>query len=403
MPKQLLLYQFLSWQAPKFAHLPLLRNPDHSKISKRKNPAARLLWFREEGFLPEALVNFLALQGWSMPDGREIFSFDDLVANFDVERFSPVGPIFDVDKLDWMNGKYIEALDDDELMRRVRPFVPGGHDESLRILAPVLKTRVRRLKEVYDQVDFLYTAELNVDREMLAGTGERLADGRRGPGRGRSRACTARGVFDARRGRGPQGRAGAARVEAEAVLHAHPRSDQRQDPDPAASAPMVAALGKERSLDRLRDAIDLLAPGLVARLSQSVNKSVGDSVEQVAPEKIDGQRVRDQFVLELRDLVALVFEAQKFHRAAQCLQAAHHLLRLADRHPRVVSAVDDQQRRADPFDVLDRGQLLEKLSVAFQAAVLGLAQVPAPGARVFEERHEIGDAHQVNAGRRQVR
>ncbi len=140
MPKQLLLYRFMGWQAPKFAHLPLLRNRDRSKISKRKNPAARLLWFREEGFLPEALVNFLALQGWSMADGREIFSFDDIVSNFDVERFSPVGPIFDVDKLEWMNGKYIEALDDDEFLRRAAPFLPApGDTQSLRILAPTSK------------------------------------------------------------------------------------------------------------------------------------------------------------------------------------------------------------------------------------------------------------------------
>jgi len=172
MPKQLLLYRFLDWQPPRFAHLPLLRNPDRSKISKRKNPAARLLWFREEGFLPEALVNFLALQGWSMPDGREIFSFADIVANFDVERFSPVGPIFDVDKLDWMNGQYIAALEDDEFLRRAAPFLPGaGQEESLRILAPHLKTRVKRLKEVCEQVDFLYSGKLDLDRETLAGQG----------------------------------------------------------------------------------------------------------------------------------------------------------------------------------------------------------------------------------------
>src|SRR5919199_1351565 len=125
MPKQLLLYRFFGWEPPRWAHLPVLRNRDRSKISKRKNPAARLLWFQEEGFLPEALVNFLVLQGWSMPDGREIFSFDDVVANFDVERFSPVGPIFDVEKLDWLNGKYIEALSDDELLDCIRPFLPG--------------------------------------------------------------------------------------------------------------------------------------------------------------------------------------------------------------------------------------------------------------------------------------
>ena len=89
MPKHLLLYRCFGWQPPKFAHLPLLRNPDRSKISKRKNPAARLLWFKEEGFLPEAVVNFLALQGWSMPDGREIFGFDDIVGQLRRRALQP--------------------------------------------------------------------------------------------------------------------------------------------------------------------------------------------------------------------------------------------------------------------------------------------------------------------------
>lgn len=168
MPKQLLLYRFLGWDPPRWAHLPLLRNPDRSKISKRKNPAARLLWFKEEGFLPEALVNFLALQGWSMPDGREIFSFDDVVANFDVERFSPVGPIFDVEKLDWMNSQYIQALLDDEFLRRAAPFLPGPAPEGLGVLAPELKTRVKRLKDVCEQVEFLYQGTLEVDAQLFA-------------------------------------------------------------------------------------------------------------------------------------------------------------------------------------------------------------------------------------------
>jgi glutamyl-tRNA synthetase len=169
MPKQLLLYRFFGWEPPRWAHLPLLRNKDRSKISKRKNPAARLLWFQEEGFLPEALINFLALQGWSMPDGREIFSFDDVVANFDVERFSPVGPIFDVEKLDWMNGEYIKALSDDDFLLRASPFLPShAVDPGLRVLAPELKTRVRRLKEVCDQVEFLYQGKLDLDLSLFA-------------------------------------------------------------------------------------------------------------------------------------------------------------------------------------------------------------------------------------------
>jgi glutamyl-tRNA synthetase len=264
MPKQLLLYRFLDWQPPNFAHLPLLRNPDHSKISKRKNPAGRLLWFREEGFLPEALLNFLALQGWSMPDGREIFSFDDLVANFDLERFSPVGPIFDVDKLDWMNGQYIAALDDDEFLRRATPFLPGtGQDESLRILAPHLKTRVKRLKEVGDQVEFLFSGKLELDRELLDGQG----------GASPSAAdalLAAEGVLD-----------NLEDFSTDSVKHALEAEQVRREWKPrpffmpirvAISGkaqtpplfPMLAALGKARSLSRLRDASVLLARGQAA-------------------------------------------------------------------------------------------------------------------------------------------
>jgi glutamyl-tRNA synthetase len=260
MPKQLLLYRFFGWDPPKFAHLPLLRNQDRSKISKRKNPAARLPWFQEEGFLPEALINFLALQGWSMPDGREIFSFDDVVTNFDVERFSPVGPVFDVDKLDWMNGKYIEALSDAEFLRRVDPFLPGpGQEDGLRILAPHLKTRVKRLKEVCDQVEFLYLGELDLDRESM------LKQGAASP-----TALEALMAAESVLG-------GVSDYSTETVQAALEGEMGRREWKPrpffmsirvAISGktqtpplfPMLAALGRERSLTRLRDAIDLLAP-----------------------------------------------------------------------------------------------------------------------------------------------
>jgi glutamyl-tRNA synthetase len=260
MPKQLLLYQFFGWQPPRFAHLPLLRNRDRSKISKRKNPAARLLWFQEEGFLPEALVNFLALQGWSMPDGREIFTFDDVVANFDVERFSPVGPIFDVDKLDWMNGKYIEALSDDEFLRRASPFLPGpGQEDALRVLAPHLKTRVKRLKEVCDQVEFLYLGRIDLERDMLAAQGSAEPTALEA-------LLAAEAAIDA---------SALDSFTDEAIEQALQDERKRRDwkPQPffmpirvAISGktktppltPMIAALGKERSMRRLRDAIDLL-------------------------------------------------------------------------------------------------------------------------------------------------
>jgi len=260
MPKQLLLYRFFGWNPPKFAHLPLLRNPDRSKISKRKNPAARLLWFKEEGFLPAAIVNFLALQGWSMPDGREQFSFDDIVANFDVERFSPVGPVFDINKLDWMNGEYLKKLTDDEFLERARPFLLcSGQDEGLRILAPYLKDRVKRLKHVCEQVEFLYVSDLELDPELLAKQGAASPTAL-------DALMTAEATL-----RHVDG------FDEKAIEHAlDTERDQRGwKPKPfympirvAISGktqtpplvPMIAALGRERALGRLRTAIHLLAP-----------------------------------------------------------------------------------------------------------------------------------------------
>lgn len=166
-PKHLLLYDWFGWKPPRIAHFPLLRNADRSKISKRKNPAARLTWFREQGFLPEALLNFLALMGWSMPDGREIFSLQDMIDSFSWSRFSPVGPIFDMDKLDWLNGQYIQRLPPEEFIRRARPFLPGdGQDDALRRLATPLQERTKRLIEVAEQVDFLFTDALEVDSAL---------------------------------------------------------------------------------------------------------------------------------------------------------------------------------------------------------------------------------------------
>ena len=169
-PKQLLLYEWLGWEAPAWAHFPLLRNRDRSKISKRKNPAARLTWFMEQGYLPEALLNFLALMGFSMPAGREMFSFQELSQSFAWERLSPVGPIFDLEKLDWLNSQYIRALPDDEYLRRLRPFLPAtdaATEDALRRILPLIKERTVRLVQVYEQVDFLYKLDLAVDPALL--------------------------------------------------------------------------------------------------------------------------------------------------------------------------------------------------------------------------------------------
>ena len=179
-PKHVLLYDWLGLPMPAFAHMPLLRNPDKSKISKRKNPAARLTWFREQGFLPEALRNFLALVGYSMADGREIFSFTDMVDSFDWKRVNTVGPVFDLDKLTWLNGHYIRALCADELADRITdhlvltqvlpPEPAPAQRDVVRLATPLVQERMQLLSEAEGMLAFLFVAddELKVTGDAAA-------------------------------------------------------------------------------------------------------------------------------------------------------------------------------------------------------------------------------------------
>ena len=152
MPKHQLLYDAFGWQMPVHYHLPLLRNPDGSKLSKRRNPTG-LGYFRRSGYLPEALLNYLALMGWSMPDEREIFSVADMTAQFDIDRVSVRGPVFDLAKLGWLNGQHIRALDADAFMDRVAAWALNR--EALAPLAPLLQTRTERLSDLVAQADYL--------------------------------------------------------------------------------------------------------------------------------------------------------------------------------------------------------------------------------------------------------
>lgn len=123
-PKHLLLYEAFGWEAPAFAHLPLLLNPDRSKLSKRQGDVA-VEDYLVKGYLPEALVNFIALLGWNPGEGstQEIFSLDELVERFDLSQVNKAGAVFDLRKLDWMNAEYIKALTIPELLERVNPFL----------------------------------------------------------------------------------------------------------------------------------------------------------------------------------------------------------------------------------------------------------------------------------------
>jgi glutamyl-tRNA synthetase len=161
-PKHIQLYKDLGLQPPQWAHMPLLRNADKSKISKRKNPAARLTWFLEQGYLPEALVNFLALLAYPPKVGEEgsdveVFTFEEFSADFDWKKVNPVGPIFDLKKLDWLNGVYIRELEPGQLASRLLPYLerdgvlgdnPGiGQLARLGKVTELIQTRMVLLSE----------------------------------------------------------------------------------------------------------------------------------------------------------------------------------------------------------------------------------------------------------------
>ena len=169
-PKHLLLYRWLGWDAPAFAHMPLLRNTDRSKISKRKNPAARLLWFVEQGYLPEALRNFLQLLAYPPADERsEVSTFEEFIAGFEWSKINTVGPIFDLDKLNWLNGTYIRNLGVEELGDRLVSFV-REHQRSLTDAeaaivsgaAGMLQPRLVLLSDALDQLTFALTPDADL-------------------------------------------------------------------------------------------------------------------------------------------------------------------------------------------------------------------------------------------------
>ncbi len=177
-PKHLLLYGWLGWDAPAFAHMPLLRNTDRSKISKRKNPAARLLWFVEQGYLPEALRNFLQLLAYPTAEGAsEVSTFEEFIAGFDWKKVNTVGPIFDLDKLNWLNGTYIRNLSVSELGDRLVAFVRAQQRELtdaeaaiVHASAAMLQPRLVLLSDAIDQLTFALTpdADLVIDEDARA-------------------------------------------------------------------------------------------------------------------------------------------------------------------------------------------------------------------------------------------
>jgi len=159
-PKYQLLWAAIAPAAPLpvFAHLPLIVNEKRQKLSKRRDKVA-LEQFRDEGYLPEVMGNFLTLLGWSPADGRERFRVDEVVKEFSLADVVPSSAFFDLRKLDAFNGDAIRELPADDLLERVRPFLGDWDPERIRVLLPEVQTRIVRLDDVSPMVDFLYLDE----------------------------------------------------------------------------------------------------------------------------------------------------------------------------------------------------------------------------------------------------
>jgi glutamyl-tRNA synthetase len=193
-PKHLLLYAAFGWPPPRFAHMPLLLNPDRSKLSKRQGDVA-VEDYLDKGYLPEALINFVALLGWTPSEEREIASLDELVAAFALEDVSPSGAVFNHEKLDWLNGKYLRSMPLDRLAERAAPFfvrsgileeadggwrlVKGGgllNMEDLGRLISIERERVKTLSELPEAVAFLFGDAPDYPIQRLAWKGQTMPE-----------------------------------------------------------------------------------------------------------------------------------------------------------------------------------------------------------------------------------
>lgn len=160
-PKHVQLYKAFGWEEPKWYHMPLLRNADKTKISKRKNPVS-LNYYRQEGYLKEAMLNFLALMGWSMPEDKEIFTLDEMINNFTFDRISLGGPVFDLVKLGWVNNHHMRLKDIKKLTELALPYFEEKYDmssvsmEDLEFIVEVLREGAHTLKELASLADIYF-------------------------------------------------------------------------------------------------------------------------------------------------------------------------------------------------------------------------------------------------------
>jgi nondiscriminating glutamyl-tRNA synthetase len=175
-PKHILLFRALGYEVPAFAHLPLILNPDRTKMSKRKSQTA-VGDYIAQGFVREALVNYLAFLGWSTGTEEEVLPLDEIIERFDIAAVHKGGAVFDRDRLEWLNGQWIRRLAPDDLIDRLRPFLEAERaagriervpdDEEVRALLPIIQERLPTLGAIGDLVGFLWVDEVSIDPAQL--------------------------------------------------------------------------------------------------------------------------------------------------------------------------------------------------------------------------------------------
>jgi nondiscriminating glutamyl-tRNA synthetase len=170
-PKHLILFEYFGWQAPQYAHLPLILNPDKSKLSKRQGDVA-VEDYRDKGYLPEALINYVALLGWNPGTDQEIFSLPKLIKNFSLSKVHKAGAVFDIRKLDWINGAYIKKLPNKKFVQLALPFLKNRlgelpQDIDLDKIFKIEQERIDKLSDMGEGIGFFFTDELDYDAKLL--------------------------------------------------------------------------------------------------------------------------------------------------------------------------------------------------------------------------------------------
>ncbi len=172
-PKHILIYEAFGWEVPRHAHLPIIRNPDKSKMSKRHGHAD-LRWYKEQGYLPEALVNYLCLLGWSHPEEKEVFSLEEFIANFSFERIKTSAPIFDLEKLTWLNGVYVREMGVEDLVQRLvhhEASLKNINRDYLTMVVALEQERLHTLSEFKERASFFFNKALSYSEEVLVQKG----------------------------------------------------------------------------------------------------------------------------------------------------------------------------------------------------------------------------------------